>query len=209
MDQTSDPALGRISSPPSDSLARLPNEVRNRIYDFLLNFDTDEGYPYIDVRGGRKPPNSLAIFRVNRMYHAKTSSYFYSENFFELGPPIFGYTLHDRAELRLRAPLLPPISDIYVRFLRNIEIVIPAEKSNIFNLAEHVGLISVLTRTGGQFLTVIINFSASPYPGRQFLHANHTIIQSLHALIKSCVVKVLFIDLNKRLWFTKGVGAAL
>ncbi|KAF2650561.1 hypothetical protein K491DRAFT_128645 [Lophiostoma macrostomum CBS 122681] len=185
-----------------DLLARLPSELRNMVYGELF-FNEDK-----TIHGNRKEQNKLAIFATSRLYHHETSSFFYARSHFILegGPkPADG-----------AATILPPISDRYVRYLKQVTIVVNTGHTSLPPVREAAATLTALIDAEASFEEVTIRikppqgipmFSNSRFDD-SIMDANHSIVGALERILSAQIAKIIRIELCHT-WFGPGIATRL
>ena len=179
---------------PPNVLWRFSPEICNIIFSQVFDEDLSNR-------------DTLELMRASKQLHSEVGSYFYAHNIFNLSAPFVP---------QVRATILPPINDRYLRFLKHIGIDCEVGAATLPRVQELASTIRKLTTIGANFqqITFLIQFPAA---FSSFLQATlddvvmeegHPITTALSHLLGSRVSDLVCIVLNGA-WFAPGVATAL
>ncbi|KAF2023307.1 hypothetical protein EK21DRAFT_81239 [Setomelanomma holmii] len=171
----------------------LPSELRNQFYKELFQNET---------KLRRHTANELALFSVSKQIHKESASYFYQNN---------DIVIDASADATDTATLLPPISDQYLRYLRQLTVHAVTGQATLPQTCEVARTIAVLPRVGARFEELTFMF-ASPLSSLLNSHVDDSIMDEWHPitlamsmLLDSQVAKILRVHLHNS-WFAPGVA---
>lgn len=177
-----------------DVFWRLSPEIRNLVYDHVYDGDITN-------------VDTLTLMRVSKQLHLEAGSHFYAKHTINLSFPL---------SPTMDATVLPPISDCYLPFLKDIGLEFDVGLSRSPMMQEISATIRKLTTIGANFrrITLLIQF---PSGMSHFLQSrldnstmkeDHSITAALRHLLDSGVSEVVNVTLNGA-WFAPGVATNL
>ncbi|KAF2641128.1 hypothetical protein P280DRAFT_303071 [Massarina eburnea CBS 473.64] len=175
---------------------QLSPELRNMVYDNL--FAKEEATP-VD--------NKLAIFMISHNLHLEASTYFYARHHraFDM-----------RTVVNTSATMLPPMADAYVRFLKHVDISMPAGCASSLSVQQTARRLTALTAINANLEMITFHIGrADGIPtimnnrlNDSVLDMSHPLVEALRQILNTGTSKKIRIRLSEA-WLAKGVGAEL